>query len=247
MSTVDRTEEAALVGRYKAGDRRAGEGLLRMHAGIIYKSARSYFGHGIDEDLVQEASIGFLRAVQRFDLSRGTALTTYAGRRARSAAYNYLCANDGAIAISQDVRVALRRARKAGMSAADIAGAGWRGAARAAEAATYSYRPLSLDAPISDDSETTLGETLGSSALSPEEILTRGDEVHRRRERVERLFAQLKPRQAEVLRKRFLGPEERTQESIAEELGIQRQAVQQCEARAVGHLREAVRREALCL
>lgn len=79
-----KVDERTLAQRYQAGDNAAGVALLAMHKGLIYKYARPYFKRGADEeDLLQEAKMGFLDGVQKFDLSQPVKVSTYALHWAR--------------------------------------------------------------------------------------------------------------------------------------------------------------------
>ena len=68
-----------LLRRAKSGDRTAGEELIVGNSGLIWSIARRYFGRGVDpEDLYQLGCLGFLKAVEGFDLDFGTQFSTYA-------------------------------------------------------------------------------------------------------------------------------------------------------------------------
>ncbi len=72
-------ENAALIAAAQAGDNRAADRLVRENIGLVRHIARRFLGRGQNfEDLVQTGSIGLLRAIRSFDLSRGYAFSTYA-------------------------------------------------------------------------------------------------------------------------------------------------------------------------
>lgn len=74
---MSRTEE--LIARSQAGDREAGERLVEENTGLIWSVARRFFGRGAEaDDLYQLGCLGFLKAVEGFDLQFGTQFSTYA-------------------------------------------------------------------------------------------------------------------------------------------------------------------------
>ena len=72
-------ENKKLLEEYKNGDETAAEKLMKKNSGLVAGAAASFSGRGVEwEDLVQIGSIGMLKAIRSFDLSRGTAFSTYA-------------------------------------------------------------------------------------------------------------------------------------------------------------------------
>ncbi|MBQ7474826.1 MAG: sigma-70 family RNA polymerase sigma factor [Clostridia bacterium] len=72
-------ENTRLLREYKNGDEEAAEKLIRMNYGLVTGIAAGFRGRGVEqEDLVQIGSIGMLKAIRSFDLSLGTAFSTYA-------------------------------------------------------------------------------------------------------------------------------------------------------------------------
>jgi RNA polymerase primary sigma factor len=71
-------EEMQLGRRIKNGDREAKETMIRSNLGLVYSIARGYNGLGVPfEDLVQEGTVGLIRAVEKFDYRRGVKFSTY--------------------------------------------------------------------------------------------------------------------------------------------------------------------------
>ena len=74
---MSRTEE--LIRRSQAGDEQASEALVMENAGLIWSVARRFMGRGTEaDDLYQLGCLGFLKAVEGFDLEYGTQFSTYA-------------------------------------------------------------------------------------------------------------------------------------------------------------------------
>lgn len=73
------SENAELIARSQSGDEKATEELMLRNAGLVQNIAAKCLGRGADfEDLVQIGSIGMLKAIRSFDLSRGVVFSTYA-------------------------------------------------------------------------------------------------------------------------------------------------------------------------
>src|SRR5262245_65288105 len=81
QSEPSRQEERVLIERAQAGDRAATGELLQRHHNLICQAARKVLSRVQGQlefaDLVQEGTIGFMHAVRKFDLSRGTKFSTY--------------------------------------------------------------------------------------------------------------------------------------------------------------------------
>src|SRR5579863_8511970 len=76
--------ERELVAAWKAGDRRAGDRLVRANQPLLSKIASKYLGRAPYDDLMQEGNLGLLRAMQLFDPTRGVRFMTYATWWARA-------------------------------------------------------------------------------------------------------------------------------------------------------------------
>ena len=109
---MSRTEE--LIAMSQAGDRDAGEALVTENAGLIWSVARRFLGRGAEaDDLYQLGCLGFLKAVEGFDLSFGTQFSTYAVPKIAGEIRRFL-RDDGAIKVSRSIKeqaVAIKTAR----------------------------------------------------------------------------------------------------------------------------------------
>ena len=93
-----------LLRRAKSGDRAAGEELNVGNNGLIWSIARQYFGRRVEtEDLYQLGCLGFLKAVEGFDLGFGTQLSTYAVPKIAGEIRRFL-RDDGAVKVSRSVK-----------------------------------------------------------------------------------------------------------------------------------------------
>ena len=99
---MSRTEE--LIARSQAGDRDAGEALVTENAGLIWSVARRFLGRGAEaDDLYQLGCLGFLKAVEGFDLNYGTQFSTYAVPKISGEIRRFL-RDDGAIKVSRNIK-----------------------------------------------------------------------------------------------------------------------------------------------
>ena len=99
---MSRQEE--LIARAKAGDREASEALVQENAGLIWSVARRFVGRGTEtEDLYQLGCLGFLKAVEGFDLAYGTQFSTYAVPKIAGEIRRFL-RDDGTIKVSRGIK-----------------------------------------------------------------------------------------------------------------------------------------------
>lgn len=99
---MNRTEE--LIKRSQNGDPEAGEILVSENAGLIWSVTRRFLGRGTEaDDLYQLGCVGFLKAVQGFDLDFGTQFSTYAVPKIAGEIRRYL-RDDGAVKVSRTIK-----------------------------------------------------------------------------------------------------------------------------------------------
>ena len=99
---MSRTEE--LIAKAQQGDREASEALVEENSGLIWSVARRFLGRGTEaDDLYQLGCLGFLKAVEGFDLAYGTQFSTYAVPKIAGEIRRFL-RDDGAIKVSRTLR-----------------------------------------------------------------------------------------------------------------------------------------------
>lgn len=99
---MTRTEE--LIARSQAGDQSAGEDLVSENSGLIWSVARRFLGRGAEaDDLYQLGCLGFLKAVDGFDLNFGTQFSTYAVPKIAGEIRRFL-RDDGAVKVSRGIK-----------------------------------------------------------------------------------------------------------------------------------------------
>lgn len=109
---MSRIEE--LIALSKAGDQQAGETLISENAGLIWSVAKRFLGRGAEaDDLYQLGCLGFLKAIEGFDLEYGTQFSTYAVPKIAGEIRRFL-RDDGAVKVSRGIKeraVSIRLAR----------------------------------------------------------------------------------------------------------------------------------------
>ena len=98
------TRQEELIAKSQAGDMDARESLVTENAGLIWSIARRFMGRGVDpDDLYQLGCLGFLKAVDGFDLSFGTQFSTYAVPKITGEIRRFL-RDDGAVKVSRGIK-----------------------------------------------------------------------------------------------------------------------------------------------
>lgn len=99
---MNRTEE--LIRLAQSGDREASEALVTENSGLIWSVARRFIGRGVEtEDLYQLGCLGFLKAVEGFDLEFGTQFSTYAVPKIAGEIRRFL-RDDGTVKVSRSLK-----------------------------------------------------------------------------------------------------------------------------------------------
>jgi len=244
-------EELELAGRVKAGDKEAREQMIKANLRLVVKMARDYEGLGLPlMDLISEGNIGLIKAVERYDPTKGAKLSTYACWWIKQAMKRALANQSKTIRlpahmvdkISHMNRAARQLAGLLGREPSDEELAEELGTTvlRVGQMRVAGNRPVSLDAMVGEDA-TTLGEMVeDEKAEMPNQKLEGKAGVELLREMV----AKLGPREAEVIRARFGldGTGAKMLDEIANVLGVTRERVRQIQSKALTKLRKMMRR-----
>lgn len=98
------TDNIELIRLAQNGDKQAVETMLLNNSGLIWSVARRYFGRGVEpDDLYQLGCVGFLKAVEKFDLDYGTQFSTYAVPKISGEIRRFL-RDDGSIKVSRSIK-----------------------------------------------------------------------------------------------------------------------------------------------
>jgi RNA polymerase primary sigma factor len=238
------SQEKELARRVERGDLAAKDHMIEANLRLVVHVAKRYQREdsGLTmQDLIQEGTIGLVRAVEKFDYRKGFRFSTYATLWIRQAIGRALADKGRIVRLPIPVADRVRKleiaertlsTRMGGTPGNDELAAelDWdleeverlRGAGR---------RPASLDAPVADDGETELGDMLASDRPSPEDEAMAGAE----RDGVTAALGQLGPIERRVLELRYgLGDEApHTPTETARALGVKPHQVRQVEDRAL--------------
>jgi RNA polymerase primary sigma factor len=243
-------EEIDLAARIKKGDREAETLMIKANLRLVVKIARDYANLGLPSlDLISEGNIGLMKAVERFDPAMGGKLSTYAAWWIKQSIKRALANQSKTIRlplylvdkISKIRRASLQMSDELGREPTDDELAQEIGISRSKVSLlkTVSIRPASLDAPISHDDSTELGETVGDeNARTPFELLRDKD----LRDEVSDLFEVLDDRERTIIFQRFGldGPKPKTLEEVGKKFGVTRERIRQLQNIALAKLRRAL-------
>ena len=243
-------EEIELAARIKKGDKKAREQMIKANLRLVVKIAHDYEGYGLPLlDLISEGNIGLMKAVERFDPSKGGKLSTYGAWWIKQSIKRALANQSKTIRlpvhlvdkIAKMRRLAMKLQEEIGREPTDDELAAEMGIPvhRVAQMRTAAIRPASLDAPIGDDNANTFGEIVqDENADTPYEHLEEKTVTKMLREMVKTLD----PREETILRFRFGldGGYEKTLEEVGQKFGVTRERVRQIQNIALRKLRKMI-------
>lgn len=250
-------EERVLVAAWRdRGDRRALARLVESERGLVEHLAHSFRRYGASfDDLVQEATVGLLEGIQRFDSERGLRLSTYAQHWIRAMLFDYVFRQRTL------VRMGYGKARRLffalGAERARIEGELGQGAERdqvdpllaarfhTTEArirdvsAHLSARDVSLDVPVGEDGAARVNLLVNPDPPS-DELVARADHAERVRAVLDRMRDSLSPREILILEERLMAHEDDAASlaTLGKRVGVTRERVRQIETRLVARLRK---------
>lgn len=243
-------EETDLAARIKKGDREAEMLMIKANLRLVVKIARDYANLGLPWlDLISEGNIGLMKAIARFDPAMGAKLSTYAAWWIKQAIKRALANQSKTIRLPVYLLDKISKIRTASLQMSDELGreptddelAEEIGISRSkvSQLKTVSIRPASLDAPISHDDSTELGETVeDENAQTPFELL-RDKNL---RDELSDLFKVLDDRERKIIVQRFGldGGKPKTLEQVGNKFGVTRERIRQVQNIALAKLRRAL-------
>lgn len=224
--------------------------LVERNLRLAVHIARRYAQYGIAmEDLIQDANIGLIKAVERFDPTKGFRFSTYAYWWISEEVKRCLQRGNRLVHTPENVVDEIRQLRKVSMRLhqslgrapmqSELAREMEASPSRIGELRALASREVSVDAPVSEGSDITVGDSLrAGEQMAPDHPMVQRD----RRKYLMDILCQLTDREQVVLSRRFgLGlPEPDTLQIISDDLGISRERVRQIEKGAIRKLQASL-------
>jgi RNA polymerase primary sigma factor len=243
-------QEIELAARVKNGDQKARVWMIQANLRLVVKIAHDYSNLGLPLlDLISEGNIGLMKAVERFDPTKGGKLSTYGAWWIKQSIKRALANQSKTIRLPVHLidkiyklyRASLTMSEELGREPTDEELSEEIGisSTKLAQLKTVSIRPTSLDAPISDDDSTKFGEIVGDEDAQTPFELFRDKNM---RDELSELLEVLDDRERKIIFKRFGldGGKPETLEEVGEKFGVTRERIRQLQNIALAKLRRAL-------
>ncbi|RKZ67460.1 MAG: RNA polymerase sigma factor RpoH [Gammaproteobacteria bacterium] len=246
-------EEHLLAVRYsEEGDLEAARQLVMSHLRFVVKVARGYSGYGLPQaDLIQEGSVGLMKAVKRFDPTVGVRLVSFAVHWIRAEMHEYIIRNWKIVKVAttkaqRKLFFKLRSSKKrlAWLNKEEVDSVAKDLGVKPHEVIEMEKRlssyDASFDAPVADDEATPFSPAayLEDKSQGPEEELEATQLEGIQLEALSKAMGNLDERSKDIVSKRWLSENKQTLHQLADEYGVSAERIRQLEKAAFNKMAE---------